>query len=253
MDAVFRAIDDPSRRRLLDELFERDGQTLGELCAYLPDMTRFGVMSHLGVLEEAGLVVPQKKGRYKYHYLNPVPIRLIHDRWISRYSERTVGAIADLKTRVETGDKRMDAPVHVYKTFIRGSAEDVWDAIVNPDKTAQYFYGTRAQSDWTVGSSLVYAYPEGTLASDGEIISIDPPKRLEFTFRALWDDELAAAGAVREVWTLDETDGVVALTVELFDADPAGRVFAEFTGGLSYILAGLKSLVETGEPMARAG
>ena len=161
MDAVFRAIDDSSRRLLLDKLYERDGQTLGELCAHLPEMTRFGVMSHLGVLEEAGLVVPVKRGRYKYHYLNPVPIRLIHDRWISRYAERTVGAITDLKARVETGDEQMDKPVHVYKTFIRGSAEDVWDAIVNPDRTAQYFYGTRVQSDWTVGSSLVYAYPEG--------------------------------------------------------------------------------------------
>lgn len=253
MDAVFRAIDDSSRRLLLDKLYERDGQTLGELCAHLPEMTRFGVMSHLGVLEEAGLVVPVKRGRYKYHYLNPVPIRLIHDRWISRYAERTVGAITDLKARVETGDEQMDKPVHVYKTFIRGSAQDVWDAIVNPDRTAQYFYGTRVQSDWTVGSSLVYAYPEGTLASDGQIISIDPPKRLEFTFRALWDDELSEAGAVREVWSLNQADGVVELTVELFDLDPGGRAFAEFSGGLPYILAGLKSLVETGQPMVRTG
>ena len=82
MDEVFKAINDPSRRLLLDKLYERDGQTLGELCAYLPEMTRFGVMSHLKILEEAELVTTRKQGRQKFHYLNPVPIRLIHDRWI---------------------------------------------------------------------------------------------------------------------------------------------------------------------------
>ncbi|MGA8040001.1 MAG: helix-turn-helix transcriptional regulator, partial [Acidimicrobiia bacterium] len=97
MDEVFRAINDPSRRTLLDRLRLEDGQTLGELCRHLPEMTRFGVMSHLRVLEDAGLVTTQKKGRSKYHYLNPVPIRLIHDRWIGKYAEPTVTAITGLK------------------------------------------------------------------------------------------------------------------------------------------------------------
>ena len=100
MDAVFRALADPTRRGLLDELFKRDGQTLGALERGLP-MTRFGVMKHLRVLEEAGLVVPRRQGREKLHYLNPVPIRLIHDRWIDKYRERQVSALADLKTELE--------------------------------------------------------------------------------------------------------------------------------------------------------
>ena len=86
MDEVFKAIGDPHRRLLLDKLYEQDGQTLGELCAYLPEMTRYGVMNHLRILEEADLVNTLKQGRSKYHYLNPVPIKLIHDRWISRYA-----------------------------------------------------------------------------------------------------------------------------------------------------------------------
>ena len=250
---MFRAIDDPSRRLLLDELYERDGQTLGELCDYLPGMTRFGVMSHLAVLEEADLVIPLRQGRYKHHYLNPVPIRLIHDRWISRYAERTVTALTRLKAGVETGGTRMDTPVHVYKILIRGTAEDVWDAIVHPDKSVEYFYGTRVDSDWEVGSPLSYAYPDGTPAADGRIIAIDRPKRLEFTFRALWDDDLAMEGPVREVWALEETDGMVGLTVELYDVEPDSKLITEFSGGLVYILSGLKTLVETGQPMAADG
>ena len=96
LDLVFRALADPSRRQLLDRLFERDGQTLGDLCTALPEMTRFGVMKHLAVLEEAHLVVTERHGRSKHHYLNPVPIRLIHDRWISKYAEPFASALSEL-------------------------------------------------------------------------------------------------------------------------------------------------------------
>ena len=100
-DLVFKALADPTRRFLLDRLFERDGHTLTELESEL-DMTRFGVMKHLRVLEDAGLVVARKSGREKLHYLNPVPIRLIHDRWIDKYTERHVSALVDLKTELES-------------------------------------------------------------------------------------------------------------------------------------------------------
>ena len=99
-DLVFKALADPTRRLLLDRLFERDGRTLTELEAQL-DMTRFGVMKHLKVLEQAGLVVSRKRGREKLHFLNPVPIRQIHDRWIDKYREREVSALLDLKTSLE--------------------------------------------------------------------------------------------------------------------------------------------------------
>jgi DNA-binding transcriptional ArsR family regulator len=99
-DRVFKALADPTRRALLDRLFKRDGRTLTELEAGL-DMTRFGVMKHLRLLEEAGLVTTQKRGREKLHFLNPVPIRLIHDRWIDKYTERRVSALADLKNELE--------------------------------------------------------------------------------------------------------------------------------------------------------
>ena len=253
MDEVFRAINDPSRRLLLDKLNEQDGQTLGELCAHLPEMTRFGVMNHLRVLEEAGLVTAHKKGRSKYHYLNPIPIRLIHDRWISRYAEPRVGAIAGIKARLETGEQSMDKPVHIYKAYIRSSVEEVWDAMVNPDKTVQYFYGTRVESSWEVGTPIKYFYPDGDAASDGEIISIDAPKRLEISFQALWDEELVKEGPAREVWALTDVNWMVELTVELYDVAEDSKTLAEFSNGFPYIISGLKSLVETGEGLPSPG
>ena len=99
-DRVFRALSDPTRRHLLDQLFERDGRTLTELESEL-EMSRFGVMKHLRVLEEAGLVVTRRSGREKLHYLNPVPIRLIHDRWIDKYTEPRAAALAELKAELE--------------------------------------------------------------------------------------------------------------------------------------------------------
>ena len=99
-DRVFKALADPTRRHLLDRLFERDGRTLTELESRL-EMTRFGVMKHLKVLEQAGLVVSRKQGREKLHFLNPVPIRQIHDRWIDKYRAREVSALLDLKTSLE--------------------------------------------------------------------------------------------------------------------------------------------------------
>jgi DNA-binding transcriptional ArsR family regulator len=99
-DIIFRALADPTRRFLLDLLFERDGRTLTELESQL-EMTRFGVMKHLRILEDAALVVTRRQGREKLHFLNPVPIRLIHDRWIDKYSERRASALVDLKQRLE--------------------------------------------------------------------------------------------------------------------------------------------------------
>jgi DNA-binding transcriptional ArsR family regulator len=100
-DGVFRALADPHRRLLMDTLYRRDGQSLSELCEVLPSMTRFGVMKHLAVLADAGLVVSERHGRHKHHYLNPVPIRRIHDRWIAKYALATVAEMIDLAQKLE--------------------------------------------------------------------------------------------------------------------------------------------------------
>src|SRR5213082_488367 len=143
-DQVFKALSDPTRRHLLDRLFERDGRTLTELESEL-EMSRVGVMKHLRVLEDAGLVVTRREGREKLHYLNPVPIRLIHDRWIGKYSEPWVGALAGLKVALENVEVggRMDRPRHVFQVYIRTTPEQLWQAITDPSFTERYFHQSR--------------------------------------------------------------------------------------------------------------
>src|SRR5882757_3445008 len=126
MDEVFRALADPTRRSLLDELFREDGQTLSALEGRF-EMSRFGVMKHLKQLEEAGLVVAKRRGREKFHFLNPVPIRLVHDRWVSKYAEPWAADLSDLKTRLE---KTMEK---VFEIYIKTTPERLWQAITDTE------------------------------------------------------------------------------------------------------------------------
>lgn len=250
MDEVFRAINDPSRRTLLDRLFERDGQTLRELCEHLPDMTRYGVMNHLRVLEEANLVTTRKVGRSKFHYLNPVPIRLIHDRWISKYAESVVGRMAALKAGVEGASRTMDQPVHIYQVFIGAAQEVVWEAIVDGDQTVQYFYGTRVESEWTPGAPLRYLDSKGNVVADGKIIDIDAPNKVTMEFVARWDPELEAEGPAVESWIVEPAgESACKLTIELYGVSRDSKTYHDFTNGFPFIVSGLKTLVETGKPL----
>src|SRR6476659_8423082 len=145
-DQVFRALADPTRRLLLDRLFERDGRTLTELESEL-EMTRFGVMKHLRVLEDAGLVATRRRGREKLHFLNPVPIRLVHDRWVSKYAEHWAATLSDLKTRLETTMEK------VFEIYIKTTPERLWEAITDPDLRAMYSFGLRTETDYAPGST----------------------------------------------------------------------------------------------------
>src|SRR5687768_8334411 len=137
MDEVFRALADPTRRTLLDELYQRDGQTLGELEARLP-ITRFGVMKHLRVLESSGLIVTRRRGREKLHFLNPVPIRLVHDRWVSKYTEPWAAALTGLQRELEEENTEMEK---VFEIYIKTTPERLWEAITNPDLRRKYSFG----------------------------------------------------------------------------------------------------------------
>ncbi len=248
MAPVFRALADPGRRVLLDRLFERDGQTLGELCTALPALTRFGVMKHLGVLEDANLVTTVKVGREKRHYLNPVPIRQAHDRWIGKFAEPIVGSMTALQRALEAS---MDPVDHIYAVYIKAPAERVWRAIIDGDDTAGYYFGTRVSSTWEVGAPITYAYPDGSLAADGIVLEIEPGVEVVMAFRARWDPEMEAEGSVRMTWHVEAgaDGGPTKLTVTTAMV-PGSRIESEFTGGIVFIVSGLKTMLETGQPLA---
>src|ERR1700694_1184122 len=162
MDDVFKALADAKRRRLLDRLFKRDGQTLGELCERV-DMPRFAVMKHLRVLEEAGLVVTRRQGREKLHYLNPMPIRLVHDRWVSKYRAPFAAALSDFKSRLEA----TVAETQMYVMFIRTTPEKLWQALTDSEITKKYFFGEAIQSDFKPGSEWRSIGPGGSKDVEG--------------------------------------------------------------------------------------
>src|SRR3954468_2403592 len=187
MDAVFKALADPSRRELLDALFAEDGQTLGTLEARLP-MTRFGVMKHLKVLEEAGLVVTRRRGREKLHFFNAGPIRVLHDRWVSKYAEPWAAGLSGLKTSLE--EETMEK---VFEIYIKTTPERLWHAITDGEARATYNFGVGVQSDWSPGSGYEAVHPRSaTPISTGENVEVDPPRRLVQTFTALWDEDVRA-------------------------------------------------------------
>src|SRR5690349_168225 len=197
MDDVFRALADPTRRSLLDELFKEDGQTLTALEERLP-MSRFGVMKHLKVLEEAGLVVARRRGREKLHFLNVVPIRLVHDRWVSKYAEPWAAGLSALKHRIE--EQTMEK---VFEIYIKTTPERLWEAITDPEQRAVYSFGVVVESDWTPGSSYTAAARNGDVPiSEGENLEVDPPRRLVQSFRALWGSDVAAEGTSRVTWDI---------------------------------------------------
>lgn len=249
-DEVFPALGDPNRRLLLDCLFERDGQSLGELTGHLPDMSRQGVMKHLRVLEAAGLVTAHKVGREKRHYLNPVPIRLIHDRWISKYALPWAAGLGALKAELEG---RTMGPRHAYEVYVNAPPERVWQAITDPEMTRRYYYGTLVKSDWKPGSPLRYDYPDGTLAAEGKVLEVDRPNRLVTTFSAVWDDTVKDDPPARVTWELTPAGKQSTRLSVVFDDFPSeNATYRSVQGGLSVILSGLKTLVETGEPLALA-
>jgi uncharacterized protein YndB with AHSA1/START domain/DNA-binding transcriptional ArsR family regulator len=246
MDAVFRALADPTRRSLLDELFKQDGQTLTALEGRLP-MTRFGVMKHLRVLEEAGLVVTKRRGREKLHFLNTVPIRLVHDRWVSKYAEPWAAGLSELKKTIEE-----NVMEKLFEIYIKTTPERLWEAITDGDMRARYTFGVGIASDWTPGSHYEAAHPNGpTPISEGENLEVDPPRRLVQSFNALWSDDVRAAGTSRVTWEIEPVGDSCRLLVT-HDQLPED-VNNEIYGGWPQILSGLKTLLETGDSLTTPG
>jgi DNA-binding transcriptional ArsR family regulator len=244
MEDIFKALADPTRRQLLDRLFEEDGLTLGALENGLA-MTRFGVMKHLKILEEAHLVITRKHGREKLHFLNPVPIRLIHDRWVSKYTEPMAATLSGLKRELE--DKTMEK---IYEIYIKTTPEALWHAITDTGMRAKYNFGAVVTSDWSKGSRYE-GRGQGHLIFEGENIEVDPPRRLVQDFRALWGDDVKAEGTSRVTFEIEQIADSCLLKVTHSNLREGAN--AQLYGGWPMVLSGLKTLLETGELLTTPG
>jgi DNA-binding transcriptional ArsR family regulator len=248
MNEVFKALADPTRRQLLDALFEADGQTLSALEKRLP-MTRFGVMKHLKVLEGAGLVTTRRRGREKLHFLNPVPIRLVHDRWVSKYAEPWAAGLSELKKDIEGKENAMEK---VFEIYIKTTPERLWEAIVDEELRRKYSFGVGVQSEWTPGSSYRAFHPGAGIAiSEGENLEVDPPRRLVQSMTALWSEDVEAEGTSRVTWEIEPVGDSCRLTVTHDQLREGAN--DELFGGWPMILSGLKTLLETGELLTTPG
>jgi uncharacterized protein YndB with AHSA1/START domain/DNA-binding transcriptional ArsR family regulator len=264
MDEIFRALADPTRRRLLDDLHRRGGQTLAELCAG-HDMARQSVSKHLAVLEAAGLVRTVRRGREKLHHLDAAPINEVAERWMDRYDRRRAEALTDLKRALEAP---VD-PAFSYTTYIRSTPEQVWAALTQPEFTRRY-WGAVLESDWQVGSPVLWGErTDAEPADTGQVVlESDPPRRLAYSWHLPsqfhadflgWSAErlaeLQAEPRSKVTFEIEAVPAGVRLHVlhdgfggatEMADA-VSGRL--PQTGGWPQVLAGLKSLLETGEPL----
>jgi uncharacterized protein YndB with AHSA1/START domain len=248
VDKVFKALADPTRRSLLDELFKLDGQTLSALVEQRAPMTRFGVMKHLRQLEDAGLVTTRRRGREKLHFLNPVPIRLVHDRWVSKYAEPWAAALSGLKNELE--GKTMEK---VFEIYVKTTPERLWEAITDNETRQKYNFGVGVVSEWTPGSSYEGVHPgAGITIAEGENLEVDPPRRLVQSFNALWSDDVKAEGTSRVTWEIEPIgDDSCRLTVTHDELREDAH--DEIYGGWPQILSGLKTLLETGESLTTPG
>ena len=248
MDEVFKALADPTRRSLLDELFRQDGQTLHQLEARF-DMTRFGVMKHLKQLEDAGLVVTRRRGREKLHFLNPVPIRLVHDRWVSKYAKPWAAGLSGLKHELER-EMEPKTMEKVFEIYIKTTPERLWEAITDPGTRAKYNFGAGAHSDWKAGSRVQLQAGE-FLLGEGDVLEADPPRKLVHTMLAHFSPEAEAEGSSRVTWEIEPVGDSCRLTL-VHDQMREGAC-DELYGGWPMILSGLKTWLETGELLTTPG
>lgn len=251
MDAVFKALADPARRTLLDALRHKDGQSLQELTELL-DMTRFGVMKHLSVLEDAELVVTHKKGRFKYHYLNAVPLQQTIDRWIEPMRAKPAArAVLDLKTHLERTKPMTDAqtkPDFVMQTFIRCTQDALWDALTNTESLAAYhFMCNRVDGEAVVGGALTWVLPDESKMLTQRPTKVTPKTRIDAEFEPHFFGPDAPASKM--AFIIEPQGDACKLTIEHYDI-PAGQ--EGVSEGWARLAASLKSWLETGTAMKMA-
>lgn len=248
---IFKALSDPSRRRLLDFLHASDGRTLNDLCEPL-DMSRFGVMKHLNILEEAGLITTRKVGREKLHYLNAVPIRHIYERWVSKYAEPWAFGLTNLQNELERETNMAIKPRHVNRIAIKANPEQVWQALTDPAKTSKFWFNCAIRSTWETDSAFELWNGEEKKA-EGIILEMDPPHKLMMSWRFISVPGTESDTPSRITWEIcphAELVGVTLVTVVHDEFDMAVSTSKILENGLPIVLSGMKTFLETGERLA---
>jgi uncharacterized protein YndB with AHSA1/START domain len=208
-------------------------------------MTRFGVMKHLAVLEEAGLLTTRRAGREKLHYLNPMPIQLVYDRWVSKFARPWAQNLAHLKHALE--ELAMpEVPSHVYQIFIAAPVERVWQALTDGDLTAQYYFGSRIESTFAPGAPYRYASADGSSMIEGEIVACEPPSKLVTTFRPLFSGDADAPVTTVRYELEPREGGGTKLTLVHEGLEPGAGLSEGIKEGWAMILSDLKTLLERG-------
>jgi len=204
-------------------------------------------MKHLKVLADADLVITRRDGREKLHFLNPVPIRLVHDRWVSKYAEPWTAGLSGLKSKLE--ERPMEK---VFEIYIKTTPERLWEAITDPEMRSKYNFGARINSDFTPGSRFEQRHPNGSeLLGEGENLEVDPPRRLVQSMRALWGDDVKSEGTSRITWEIEPVGDSCRLLVTHDQLREGAN--DQLYGGWPMILSGLKTLLETGELLTTPG
>ena len=242
MEAIFKALGDTARLTLLDSLRHKDGQTLQQLQGQL-DMTRFGVMKHLAVLEDSGLIVTVKKGRFKHHYLNVLPLQQVLDRWIDPLiAKPSARALLNLKSALESTHTMSQAPDFVMQTFIETTHDALWDALTKGDLAAQYHFACQTvEGDLADGSTQNFILPDGSPMLSLEVTEISPKTRIEMTFTPHFFGP--GAPASRCVYIVEPQGPAVKLTVEHYNIAAGQEGIGE---GWARMMSALKSFLEIG-------
>ncbi|MBL8018565.1 MAG: SRPBCC domain-containing protein [Leptospirales bacterium] len=251
---VFKALADESRRRILDIVKVNAGISVGDVAERF-DFSRFAVMKHLRILEEANLLKIQKDGRFRKIYLNSVPIQMIYDRWLSKYSRHWAKGLTRLKYQLEDEEKIMNKEVkQVYVMYIRTGIEKLWKALITADITPEWFAGMSVRFEPKVGAPLTYETnaPDGKIMRlvQGKVLEFLPQKSLTYSFSLQVDEKVKADKESRVRYELEDLGETIKLTVTHDQFESETQSYVGTSQGWPMHLSNLKTFIETGKVLA---
>jgi len=248
MDLIFKAFADKSRRQILDLVKNKPGININELTEYF-EFTRFAVMKHIKILEDANLIVSEKSGKNKLLYLNAMPIQYIYDRWISQFSKYWASNLSELKYSLENEGEKMETELkHIFVTYIKTTKEKLWEALTKSEFTQKYYYGAEIHSDLKVGSEIYYTRKnekgETYVPVKGKILEIIPMKKLVHTFQMLNNDKPSQV-----TFEIEDAEDSVKLTLTHDNFEGKTETYNSVVEGWPLIFSALKTLLETGNTL----